>query len=163
MGNTPNYTWPYPELTDPPDGAGQIKALALAVDTSLKTVDTRAADSGNKDAITLTPATGWGTVAANGRRFGSLCVVHWVATRTGAAIAAAANGNISDSLVLNITDVAFQPHYSAYSGFANNNGSFGRCFLNPSTGALYIAQYGPNLALNTGDALAGTLVYVGGP
>jgi len=36
MGTTPNYTWPYPELTDPPDGAGQIKALANAIDTSLK-------------------------------------------------------------------------------------------------------------------------------
>lgn len=36
MGTTPNYAWPYPELTSPPDGAGQIKALANAIDTTMK-------------------------------------------------------------------------------------------------------------------------------
>ncbi len=35
MGTTTTYGWPYPELTDPPDGAGQIKALANAVDTTV--------------------------------------------------------------------------------------------------------------------------------
>lgn len=41
MGTTPNYTWPYPELTDPPDGATQIKSLANAVDGTVKGIDTR--------------------------------------------------------------------------------------------------------------------------
>jgi len=40
MGTTTNYQIPYPELTDPPDGAGQMKALATKVDTQLKAVDT---------------------------------------------------------------------------------------------------------------------------
>lgn len=35
MGTTPIYAWPYPELIDPPDGASQIKALALAVETTM--------------------------------------------------------------------------------------------------------------------------------
>jgi hypothetical protein len=35
MGITANYSLPYPELTDEPDGAGQIQALAVAVDTEL--------------------------------------------------------------------------------------------------------------------------------
>lgn len=35
MGTTPNYAIPYPELTDPPDGAGQMKALANQVDALL--------------------------------------------------------------------------------------------------------------------------------
>jgi len=43
MGTTPNYAWPYPELTDPPDGASQIKALAVASDATTKTLDTRLA------------------------------------------------------------------------------------------------------------------------
>jgi len=38
---TPNYGWPFPALTDPPDGASQIEALARAVDTTLKGIDTR--------------------------------------------------------------------------------------------------------------------------
>lgn len=40
MGTTPNYAWPYPELNSPPDGAAQMKALALAVDGSVKPIDT---------------------------------------------------------------------------------------------------------------------------
>lgn len=35
MGNTPKYGWPYPELTDAPDGPAQIKALALAIEAAL--------------------------------------------------------------------------------------------------------------------------------
>jgi hypothetical protein len=37
VGTTPNYAWPYPELNSPPDGATQIKALALAVEPTVKT------------------------------------------------------------------------------------------------------------------------------
>jgi hypothetical protein len=39
MGTTPNYLWPYPELTDPPDGPGQIEALANAADATVKAVN----------------------------------------------------------------------------------------------------------------------------
>lgn len=35
MGNTTTYGWPYPELTDPPDGASQMKALANAIDATV--------------------------------------------------------------------------------------------------------------------------------
>jgi hypothetical protein len=40
MGTTANYAFPYPELTDPPDGPDQIGDLAIAVDSQLKTVET---------------------------------------------------------------------------------------------------------------------------
>jgi hypothetical protein len=36
MGNTPLYGWPYPELTDPPDGPAQIKAALLAIEPTMK-------------------------------------------------------------------------------------------------------------------------------
>lgn len=36
MGTTPNYGWPYPELTNIPDGATQMKSLANGIDTTLK-------------------------------------------------------------------------------------------------------------------------------
>lgn len=35
MGTTPKYQLPYPELTDPPDGPAQIKALAQATETAI--------------------------------------------------------------------------------------------------------------------------------
>lgn len=35
MGVTPNFSFPYPELSDAPDGPSQISALAGAVDTEL--------------------------------------------------------------------------------------------------------------------------------
>lgn len=36
---TPNYNWPIPALTDPPDGPGQIGALGNAIDTTVKAID----------------------------------------------------------------------------------------------------------------------------
>lgn len=39
MGVTANYSFPYPELSDAPNGPAQFQALASAVDTALDTVD----------------------------------------------------------------------------------------------------------------------------
>jgi hypothetical protein len=36
MGLTPVYNWPYPELNSTPDGATQMKNLALAIENSVK-------------------------------------------------------------------------------------------------------------------------------
>lgn len=41
MGVTANYSFPYPELGDAPDGPAQIRALAQAVDTVVDTIDDR--------------------------------------------------------------------------------------------------------------------------
>lgn len=47
MGTTTNYSWPYPELSDEPDGRAQITALATAADADLKELaDTVAALDG---------------------------------------------------------------------------------------------------------------------
>jgi hypothetical protein len=40
MGTTNSYDWPYPEATDAPDGAGQMKALAMGVDSTLHSMET---------------------------------------------------------------------------------------------------------------------------
>lgn len=42
---TPNYGFPYPELTDAPDGATQMEALAAAIDSALDTVDSTLSSS----------------------------------------------------------------------------------------------------------------------
>lgn len=36
MANTPNFTLPYPALTDQPNGPAQVQALAQAADTNIK-------------------------------------------------------------------------------------------------------------------------------
>lgn len=41
MPITGNYGWPYPSLSDQPDGPDQIGDLAVAVDTSLKIVENK--------------------------------------------------------------------------------------------------------------------------
>jgi hypothetical protein len=41
MPTTPNFVWPYPQLSDPPDGPDQIGDLALAIDSTVKTVSDR--------------------------------------------------------------------------------------------------------------------------
>ena len=58
MGTTPTYTWPYPELTDPPDGAGQIKALANAVDATIAALHGRLPYAMAAGKVTTTTANG---------------------------------------------------------------------------------------------------------
>ena len=67
MGNTPVYGWPYPESSDPPDGAAQIAALANGIDNTL-----------DPDKIEVTRS-GW-TGAFVIHRFGVLLVARWNAT-----------------------------------------------------------------------------------
>jgi len=43
MGSTPNYSWPYPALTDPPNVPQHMQSLADAADTTVKGIDTRLA------------------------------------------------------------------------------------------------------------------------
>lgn len=63
MPITGNYGWPYPSLSDPPDGPDQIGDLAVAVDASLKTVEDRIATMayktkvGNASSLTQTATT----------------------------------------------------------------------------------------------------------
>lgn len=54
MGTTPNYTWPYPDPGTTVDVPRDVKALALAEDTSLKTLDTayKAADTAIQGNVT---------------------------------------------------------------------------------------------------------------
>ncbi|MEO3787646.1 hypothetical protein ABGB12_30340 [Actinocorallia sp. B10E7] len=41
MGSTPNYSWQYPALTDPPNVPQHLQTLADAIDTTVKGIDTR--------------------------------------------------------------------------------------------------------------------------
>jgi hypothetical protein len=47
---TPTYAFPYPSLSDPPNGAGQIQSLAQAVENKIITVD--ATDAAQNSSIT---------------------------------------------------------------------------------------------------------------
>ena len=63
MGTTPNFGIPYPEGSDPPDGAAQMNALATAVDTALESINTRGAqgfDNGNSSPVTIPDGNAWG-------------------------------------------------------------------------------------------------------
>lgn len=60
MGTTANFALPYPEVTDEPDGAGQIQALAVAVDTELNEL---------AEAIEDIPGGGGGGAGTFGGRF----------------------------------------------------------------------------------------------
>jgi hypothetical protein len=56
MGTTPVYHWPYPELNNPPDGATQMKNLALAIEPTVKTnADNVAANTASITTIKAPP------------------------------------------------------------------------------------------------------------
>jgi len=158
---TPNYGWPFPTSSSTVDVPRDIAALAGAIDTSLKAIDVRATDSGNKDVVACALQSGFGSPYFSGRRFGPLCVLHWQATRTGAAIAAVASGNITDVNVFQITEPTMLVKYNCGHGFGNLGGGPGRCNLNASNNMLVLTNYSPGVAINTSDILFGTLVYIG--
>jgi hypothetical protein len=57
MGTTAIYQFPYPELTDPPDGPAQIKALAQAIETKVAAID--AVDAAIKQTISKAVSGTW--------------------------------------------------------------------------------------------------------
>jgi hypothetical protein len=119
MGVTPNYNWPLPELTDPPDGPAQFKALGNAIDATVKGYE-----PSNVDVTTgFVVQTGW-TVAWSYGRVGKvgplkLCTFGIIANRTGAAITASSTGNITDSNVVQVPDT-LTPWADWYGTFSTN-------------------------------------------
>jgi len=125
MGTTPVWLLPYPELSDPPDGPAQIKALAEKLETQLTAVNKR--DSGWID---LTSVTSFKTnyiadsSPCRGRRIGPLAFLDLNAKRATAALVADASGNFTDHDILTVNDARFQPEMAnfvmgaigAYSG-----------------------------------------------
>jgi hypothetical protein len=51
---TPNYSFPFPELSDTPDGATQMGNLATAVDTALHSTDATVATNGTRATLLAT-------------------------------------------------------------------------------------------------------------
>jgi len=85
MGTTPNFAWPYPELTDPPDGATQMKTLANAADASVKTIDT--AQKATAAKVPFAIAAGKATIAdRNPDQGGSVTVTYPVGRFTQAPV-----------------------------------------------------------------------------
>jgi hypothetical protein len=67
VGTTPTYGLPFPELTDAPNGAAQIEALATGVETELVRIDADVATA-EADITTLEGQIDAGKVLAWGRR-----------------------------------------------------------------------------------------------
>jgi hypothetical protein len=92
MGLTPVYSWPYPELNNPPDGATQMKNLALAIEPTVKTNADNVAAIGTGSFGAFTPYTpagglagvtiGNGSYNVNYRRIGGLV---WIQLNINAA------------------------------------------------------------------------------
>lgn len=66
---TPTYGWPFQALTDPPDGPNLGEDLALAIEATMKTVDSRSVTAaGNVAVIQSQLATQMPKLVARGRR-----------------------------------------------------------------------------------------------
>lgn len=168
MGTTPNYLWPYPELTDPPDGATQIKALANAVDTSLKGVDTLVFRDSGWINLTVAYQANWQAMSGNpcrGRRLGPIALVNLNAQRITTALTSDATGNFTDSKIFTCNDARFLPDYNTW--FSWVAGAFGiHGLLNtpdPSAGSFsWLAQCmsGASSSVNINQTCSGTIAYV---
>lgn len=71
MPTTPNRYYPYPSLSDPPNGAAQIQALAEAVDTDVQLLNDEVVALNVYDEIDLTLVSPFsGTITL--RRYGNM-------------------------------------------------------------------------------------------
>jgi hypothetical protein len=75
--HTPNYAFPYGELSDPPDGATQMENLAVAVDTQVKS---------NADAAAAALSAATTLAALKAALYGSAQTVYYAPTITVASI-----------------------------------------------------------------------------
>lgn len=115
---TPIYGWAVADLTDAPNGPGQMGSLAADIESTLDTAgvhDSGALTSG----ITITAASGWTLTHSRRLRNGTLFIT-LLATRTGGTITGPSNGNFGNTLVATLP-VGYRPyarlsaHYSATS------------------------------------------------
>ncbi len=168
---TPIYGFPYPEDTDPPDGPGQIQALAEAVESDLDTVDDRvdALEAGTAAFQAATADTGWvttGFVSAAGytpsvaryRKLGKLCVLElFIANSTGGAVTAGATGNIGgDPLIITIPAAA-RPASNVYGAFSASTTA--GSFVLSSAGAVNIRDAHSGSSIANGDNIGITVAY----
>lgn len=124
MPNTPVYSWPYPALSDTPNGPTQMQSLAVAVENTVQSLF-------NPTFTTYVPVFaglgGGNTLTQTGRylRFGKMCFV--AATMTVTAGANLGTGSLSCTL----------PFQAATTG--NNQQWVGSGVLGGGAGYLVIA------------------------
>ena len=89
MGTTSVYGWPYPELTDPPDGTTAIQALAEAVESDVQRIDSPTAVTVQAEELSVFSFTN--TAAQAGT---AVCGLTFVAPPSGKVVVTV-SGNIS--------------------------------------------------------------------
>lgn len=118
-GTTANRGYPYPESTDTVDVAGDIQALASAVDTDVEDLGTTD-DTNDPGAVqagfTLWPNGAKGTLALGGK-----IVQVWLDVNNNSSITAT-GGNISDTTCY-ILDSAYRPDADHYVSFNFQTGA----------------------------------------
>jgi hypothetical protein len=160
VGTTTNYAWPYPELTDPPDGAGQIKALATAADATVKGNDYK---SGT---MTVNYSTGFDNDGRTNsfQRQGRFIILKLYFKRTGTALTATATGSFTGApqigtLADNKLWAAFDGFYLPYTPFTPALHTAGGIKVN-TDGAIYLVSLYPNATLAQNQVCISTGVYV---
>lgn len=155
MGTTPKYLLPYPELTDPPDGPAQIKALALAID---------ALDTGWIDLTSVTSfKPNWiavGGIPVRARKIGKIAFVELTAARTTSTLTADAAGNFTDEQILTIDDPRFRPDVLQYvHGMHHQVGGIAQITSASPIALNWLACTAPNYALPAGAFVRVTTSY----
>lgn len=113
MGTTANYLFPFPELTDSPNGPAQIGALATAVDTSLKTVE---------NSITTKA---YATKVANQSGGGQQIVTTSTVDLAGATLSVTTPVASTNVLIVGVFDVESTGGTDIFVGTCNISGGFG--------------------------------------
>ncbi|WP_169596582.1 hypothetical protein [Micromonospora sp. HNM0581] len=100
---------------------------------------------------------GWGSAGSSHQLVGASCHVTLTAVRTGAAITANAQGNITDSTVGTIVEESLRPAMTVVQTFRGVTTS-GAVQAN-AAGSVVLLDMHPGSTIGTGDTVTATLVY----
>lgn len=153
------WSLPFPTIGDAANGPDQIGAIAVAADAALDTVNAKTVPSSVlANTAAFDPLTGWSLSLATLFSVGQIWFFRVLVTRTGAAIAVPASGD----LAANVDVAQLTPSLAPLTGFPCSTLGGGRVAVGAmvASGKVILSAVGGSGAVATGDQidLAGVFV-----
>lgn len=150
--------FPDDQLTAPIwiDGIAMNAVQLDKIRTYLNSLAGRVSQSGDRSSgISITPATGWGSITQDWEIANGWINLELTATRTGSGITGPSNGNLANNLVATLND--HKPSRRQIGSYAPAGGG-GETSLNP-LGQWYLLSLMPTAVIATGDVAVALFSY----
>lgn len=154
MSASANYGIPKSDLGSSPNGPAQLDAAVDKIDTILNGASI-GAGTGHTSGISITAASGWGSITQDWEILNGWINLELTATRTGADMTGPANGNLSNTLVATLND--HRPPRRQIGSYAPVGGG-GETSLN-TIGQWILLSLMPSAVIAAGDVVVALFTY----